>query len=106
MNGDDRLRLFNSHPRNSLLLDQVETHANSGLGLRRGTREFGITLAGVDIAQVEKAARMKDGQLDAIPHGHISNVEIAAPFALSVDAGSHFALRRDADRSDKRRNRP
>src|SRR5260370_6428100 len=106
MNGNNRLRLFNSHPGNPLLLDQVEAHANRGLGLRRGAGKLGVALAGMDIAQIEERARMKNRQLNPIPYAHVPNVKIAAPFALSVDAGGHLALRRDADRSDKRRDWP
>ena len=36
----------------------------------------------------------------------LADVEVAAPFALAVEAGRHLAVRGDAERADERRDRP
>ena len=72
----------------------------------RRASEFGVALTGVNVAEIEEAAGMKYRQKDAIAGTHVAYVEIAAPFALTVEAGADFAIRRDAKRTDERRDRP
>src|SRR5207244_7381166 len=97
IDGDDRLRLFNSHPVDSLALNQIQPDADGRPGLRGGTSEFGISLACMDIAQVKQSAGMKNRQKDAVADRDIADIKIAAPLTLAVDARGDFALRRDAD---------
>src|SRR5262245_51858450 len=49
---------------------------------------------------------MKNRQQDAVTDRHIADVEIAAPFALAIDAGGHLPIGRHADGADKGRDRP
>ena len=49
---------------------------------------------------------MMDRQIDAIADGDIANIEVAAPFALAVEARCHFAIGSDADGTDEGRDWP
>ena len=66
--------------------------------LGRGAGEFGVALAGVDVAEIKKSAGVENGQEDAVSWADVADVEVAAPFALAVEAGRHLALRRDKSR--------
>src|SRR5436190_12409129 len=45
-------------------------------------------------------------QVNAVAGRRVADVEVAAPFALAVDARRHLTVRRDAERADEWRDRP
>src|SRR5262249_22969854 len=89
-----------------LALDQIELEANGRRGLGGCAGEFGVALAGVHIAKVKERAGVEDREHDAVAGGRVTNVEVAAPGALAVEARRHLAIRGHAERADERRDRP
>ena len=87
-----------------LTSSKLKPHGGHRFG-RRAT-ELGIALAGMHVAQIKQCAGMEYRQQYAIARGHVANIEVAAPFALAVEAGAHFAIGSHAQRADKRRERP
>ena len=87
----------------ALLQLEPQPDGRTGLGGRAG--ELGVALAGMDVTQVEPRPRGRPAG-DPVPRGDVADVEVAAPFALAVDAGRHLAVGRDAKRADERRDRP
>ena len=103
---DDRIGLLDPHPGNTFSLDELEMEAHGGGRLGGGAGEFRVALACVDIAQREERAGMMDREMDAIAGRDIPDVQVAAPLALPVDTGEHFAVRRNAERADEGRDGP
>src|SRR5262249_37670206 len=95
-----------AHPRNALALDQVELHTHGGLGLGRGARELRVALAGVDVAKVEASTGVMDRQEDLVAWRDVTNIEVAAPLPLTVEAGTHLPIGGDTEGADERRDRP
>src|SRR5947209_2707621 len=58
------------------------------------------------VAEIEQGAVVEDGQPDAVADRRVTDVEVAAPFALAVEAGADLAIGGDAQRADERRDRP
>ena len=106
MDGDQTLRFLDPHPGDALPLLQLEPEPDGGLGLGGRAGELGVALTGVDIAQVKASPLVEDRQIDAVARRDVADVEVAAPFALAVEAGGHLAVGRDPERSDERRDRP
>src|SRR2546422_148255 len=81
VDGNQRLRLLDAHPRDLLRLDDIELDAYRRLGLGGGAGELGVALAGMDVAEAKEGAGMMDRQIDAVADGDVADVEVAPPFA-------------------------
>ena len=62
-----------------MALDKVKVESDRRFGLGRRTTEFRIPLTGVDIAQIESCAFMKNRQVATIAGRNIPNVQILSP---------------------------
>src|SRR5262249_31051116 len=77
-----------------------------GLGLGGSPGELSVALTGMDVSQIEASPLVEDRQHDAVARRHVADVEVAPPLSLAVHAGGHLAVGRDAQRADKRGDRP
>src|SRR5262245_16235188 len=101
MDCNDRIPLLDAHPRHALPLDDFQLEPDGRLRLRGRAGELGIALARMHITQAEQRSGMVDGQEDAITSRHVADVEIAAPVALTVNAGRDFAIGADTERANE-----
>src|SRR5205814_7025056 len=75
-------------------------------GLGGGPGKLRISLAGMDIPQIEARSRMEDREVDTAARRSVPDIQIAAPLALSIQAGGDLSIRRDSQGSDKGSDRP
>src|SRR5262249_35746476 len=68
--------------------------------------ELSVTLAGVNIAEVEERSRVKNRQQNSVARRHVADVEVAAPFPLAIETRGHLTVGRDAESSNEGRDRP
>ncbi len=93
---------FNPEPGNALALDKFEPHSCRCLGFGRGAGEFGVALAGVDVAEVEEGAFVKNGKVEFVAGCGVADVKVAAPFTLAIKAGRDFAVGGDSEVSPRK----
>src|SRR5208283_2065882 len=66
----------------------------------------GVSLAGMDIAEVEKRSRVQHREKAPVARSDVADIEVAAPFTLAVQAGGDLAIGRHSQGDDEGSQRP